>query len=261
MPTDPSLLARIGAVLRGARTLSPTRFTAPRIWRPTPGSFAALIAGLWLFGTGEGLLLAANLGAAPWSVLAQGVSIRTGISIGWTTLFISTCVLLLWIPLRQRPGLGTIMNILVIALALGITYSALASKGPPQSLLLQFVMVFGGIAIIGIGSGFYLTSGHGPGPRDGWMTGLHRVTGWPVGVVRLCIEVVVLGFGWLLGGTVGIGTLLFAVLIGQAVAMGLALMHRLFGVESPSPEHHAILGSEELPADHVPSVDDHDLGD
>ncbi|MCX6459085.1 MAG: hypothetical protein NTZ03_02130 [Actinobacteria bacterium] len=261
MPTDPSLLARIGAVLRGARTLSPTRFTAPRIWRPTPGSFAALIAGLWLFGTGEGLLLAANLGAAPWSVLAQGVSIRTGISIGWTTLFISTCVLLLWIPLRQRPGLGTIMNILVIALALGITYSALTSKGPPQSLLLQFVMVFGGIAIIGIGSGFYLTSGHGPGPRDGWMTGLHRVTGWPVGVVRLCIEVVVLGFGWLLGGTVGIGTLLFAVLIGQAVAMGLALMHRLFGVESPSPEHHAILGSEELSADHMPSVDDHDLGD
>jgi len=258
VPSDPSPLARIGAVLRGARTLSPTRFTAPRIWRPTPGSFAALIAGLWLFGTGEGMLLAANLGAAPWSVLAQGLSLRTGISIGWTTLFISTCVLLLWIPLRQRPGLGTIMNILVIALALGITYGALTT---PASLALRYAMVFGGIIIIGIGSGFYLTSGHGPGPRDGWMTGLHRVTGWPVGVVRLCIEVVVLSCGWLLGGTVGIGTVFFALLIGQAVAMGLALMHRLFGVESPSPEHHAILGSEELPADHVPNVDDHDLGD
>lgn len=212
------------SLLRGSRTVPRTRFTAPGVWRPTPASLTALIIGLWLFGTGDALILASHLGAAPWSVLAQGLTVHTGLGIGWTTLLVSICVLALWIPLRQRPGLGTVMNILVIALALGITYPRVST---PHSLIGQLGLVFLGVGLIGIGSGFYLTSGHGPGPRDGWMTGLHHLTGWPVGRVRLLIEVIVLVTGWLLGGIVGIGTAIFAILVGQSVALGLALAHRL----------------------------------
>ena len=201
-----------------------TRFTAPSVWRPTSASSAALIVGLWLFGTGDALILASQLGAAPWSVLAQGLSVRTGLGIGWTTLLVSICVLALWIPLRQKPGLGTVMNILVIALAIGVTYPRVTT---PHSLTGQLGLVFLGVGLIGLGSGFYLTSGHGPGPRDGWMTGLHRVTGWPVGRVRLLIEVTVLVLGWLLGGIVGVGTAIFALLVGQSVALGLAVVLRL----------------------------------
>ena len=184
----------------------------------------ALVVGLWLFGTGDALILASHLGGTPWSVLAQGLSVRTDLGIGWTTLGVSLCVLALWIPLREKPGLGTVMNILVIALALGVTYPRVST---PESLIGQLALVFLGVGLIGVGSGFYLPSGHGPGPRDGWMTGLHRVSGWPVGRVRLLIEVTVLALGWLLGGIVGVGTAIFALLVGQSVAMGLALAHRL----------------------------------
>ena len=211
-------------LLRGSRTVPRTRFTAPSVWRPTPASMTALVVGLWLFGTGDALILASHLGGTPWSVLAQGISVRTELGIGWTTLGVSLCVLALWIPLREKPGLGTVMNILVIALALGITYPRVHT---PQSLTGQLALVFLGVGLIGMGSGFYLTSGHGPGPRDGWMTGLHRVSGWPVGRVRLLIEVTVLALGWVLGGIVGVGTAIFALLVGQSVAMGLALAHRL----------------------------------
>lgn len=210
--------------MRGSHTVPRTRFTAPGVWNPTPASLTALTLGLWLFGTGEALMLGSQLGAAPWSVLAQGMSVRTGFGIGWTTLLVSICVLALWIPLRQKPGVGTVMNILVIALALGVTYPRVST---PHSLTGQLGLVFLGVGLIGVGSGFYLTSGHGPGPRDGWMTGLHRVTGWPVGRVRLLIEVSVLLLGWLLGGTIGVGTAIFALLVGQSVALGLAVVHRL----------------------------------
>lgn len=212
-------------LLRGSRSVPRTRFTAPGVWRPTPASGTALVVGLAIFGVGDGLLLRSDLGAAPWSVLAQGLSLRWGIDIGWSTFAISCVVLLLWLPLRQRPGLGTVMNIIVIALFVELTYSAVAT---PDSTALRLVLVLVGIALIGLGSGLYLTTGHGPGPRDGWMTGLHRVTGWPVGRVRLMIEVSVLVVGWLLGGTVGVGTLLFALLIGRSVAMGLQTVHRAF---------------------------------
>jgi uncharacterized membrane protein YczE len=216
---------RVRSLLRGSHTVPRTRFTASSVWRPTSASLAALIVGLWLFGTGYALILASALGASPWSVLAQGLSVRTGLGIGWTTFGVSIGVLALWIPLRQRPGLGTVMNIIVIALASGVTYPRVST---PDSLIGQLGLVFLGIGLIGLGSGFYLTSGHGPGPRDGWMTGLHRVTGWPVGRVRLLIEVTALVAGWALGGIVGIGTALFALLVGQSVAMGLAFAHRLF---------------------------------
>ena len=133
-------------------------------------------------------------------------------------------MLLLWIPLRQRPGPGTVLNILVIPIALQLTYDLVPT---PSNLAARFALVLLGIATIGLGSGFYLTAGHGPGPRDGWMTGLHHRTGRPVGQIRLGIEVVVLVLGVALGGTFGIGTVLFALLIGQAVALGLQVVTHL----------------------------------
>lgn len=215
---------RFLAFLKGARTVPRTRWTARRFWAPTPGSLVSLLVGLWLFGMGEAFLLTADLGASPWTVLAQGLSRRTGLDIGWLTFAISGVVLLLWIPLRQKPGLGTLLNILVIPIALQLTYDVLPEPGSwPLRLALSLL----GIATIGLGSGFYLTAGHGPGPRDGWMTGLHHRTGRPVGQIRLMIEVVVLVIGVALGGTFGIGTVLFALLIGQAVALGLQVVTHL----------------------------------
>jgi uncharacterized membrane protein YczE len=219
-----SAVRRLLTFLKGSATIPRTRWTARQFWRPTPGSVFSLLLGLTLFGIGEALLLVADLGATPWTVLAQGLSLRTGLSIGWVTFGVSTVVLLLWIPLRQKPGLGTLANIVVIALVLDLAYSWLPV---PSGLPMRYAVVLLGIGLIGLGSGFYLTAGHGPGPRDGWMTGLHHRTGRPVAQIRLGIEVVVLIVGWLLGGTVGIGTALFALLIGQSVALGLTVVRHV----------------------------------
>jgi uncharacterized membrane protein YczE len=186
-----------------------------------------LLIGLYAFGTGEALIVQGGLGVSPWTVLAQGLSTILPVSIGVATFLVSAVVLLLWIPLRERPGLGTIANALVIAVALQV---GVALVPEPESWPAQLALVLLGIAMIGLGSGFYLTTNLGPGPRDGWMTGIHLRTGWPVGRVRLGIELVVLGVGWLLGGTVGVGTVLFAVLIGPAVAQGLAIAGAIGGV-------------------------------
>ncbi len=230
-PENPGV-RRVLAFLKGARTVPRSRWTARQVWRPTPGSMASLLVGLWLFGMGEAFLLIGDLGASPWTVLAQGLSLRTGWDIGWLTFLISMTVLLLWIPLRQRPGLGTVLNILVIPVALQLTYDLIPT---PSNLVARFALVLLGVATIGLGSGFYLTAGHGPGPRDGWMTGLHHRTGRPVGQIRLGIEVVVLVLGVALGGTFGIGTVLFALLIGQAVALGLQVVTHL---APPQPHAH-----------------------
>jgi uncharacterized membrane protein YczE len=183
-----------------------------------------LIIGLWLFGTGEAMLVDAALGNAPWTVFAQGVSVRTGISIGVATFFTSVVVLLMWIPLRERPGLGTIANAIVIATALQVMIGVLPT---PESLGWRLAQVIGGIALVGLGSGLYLTTNLGPGPRDGLMTA--------VTPVRLSIEIVVLSIGWLLGGTVGIGTVLFALLIGPSVGYGLRLVGWLAGAREELP--------------------------
>ena len=225
MPDDlPDSRSRFLAFLKGARTVPRSRWTARQVWRPTPGSMVSLLVGLWLFGMGEAFLLVGDLGASPWTVLAQGLSLKTGWDIGWLTFVISMTVLLLWIPLRQRPGLGTVLNIIVIPIALQITYDVVPM---PSNLAARFALVLLGIATIGLGSGFYLTAGHGPGPRDGWMTGLHHRTGRPVSQIRLGIEVVVLVLGVALGGTFGVGTVLFALLIGQSVALGLQIVTHL----------------------------------
>jgi len=227
---EQSAVRRILRFLKGSATIPRTRWTARQFWRPTPGSVFSLLLGLTLFGVGEAFLLVADLGATPWTVLAQGLSLRTDLSIGWVTFGVSTLVLLLWIPLRQKPGLGTLANIVVIALVLDLAYSWLPV---PAGLGLRYLFVFLGIGLIGLGSGFYLTAGHGPGPRDGWMTGLHHRTGRPVAQIRLGIEIVVLTVGFLLGGTVGIGTALFALLIGQSVALGLTLVRHVVPPAQP----------------------------
>jgi uncharacterized membrane protein YczE len=183
-----------------------------------------LFFGLAIFGLGDGLIVQSGLGNSPWSVLAQGLSLKTGLSIGAATLIVGALVLALWIPLRERPGFGTISNILVISLFIDIGTRIFPKQ---DSFLIGFIYVITGIALIGIGSALYITCGLGPGPRDGAMTGLHNRTGVRVGRVRLGIEVVVSLLGALLGGTLGIGTLLFALFIGQSVAISFGALARL----------------------------------
>ena len=230
--------------LKPSRTIPVTRWRAPSRWRTKPSTFAILIIGLWLFGTGDGMLVAAGLGVSPWTVLAQGLSTKLPMSIGLATFFVSVLVLLLWIPLRERPGLGTISNAIVIAIALQVSLMYLPR---PQTFAMQLLEVLFGIAAIGLGSGLYLTTNLGPGPRDGWMTGIHNRTGWPVPAVRMSIEVVVLAIGWLLGGIVGLGTVLFALLIGPSVGYGLMLVGT-FGRDRTQP-------AEDISDDEFPELD------
>jgi len=220
---------RLPQALRPSRSIPVTPWRSQSRWKARPSTLAVLIIGLWLFGTGEALLVVAELGNGPWTVLAQGVSSRASISIGLATFIISLIVLALWIPLRERPGLGTIANALVIATALQVGVWFLPHPDPTW---LKLLFVFAGVALIGIGSGLYLTTNLGPGPRDGWMTGIHNKFNIPVARVRLGIEISVLLLGWLLGGTVGLGTVIFALLIGPSVGWGLRLVDR--GVRVPS---------------------------
>ena len=186
--------------------------------------YLILFFGLIIFGIGESLLVLSTLGNSPWVVLAEGISINTNLNIGETTFLTSLVVLLLWIPLKQKPGFGTIMNIVGIATALEISLRVIPYQ---DQILFQLLFVFIGIGLVGVGSALYITCGLGTGPRDGLMTGLHYKTGVRVGRVRLAIEIVVLTLGAILGGTLGIGTALFALLIGQSVAVGLGVVDRL----------------------------------
>ncbi len=173
-----------------------------------------LLFGLVLFGIGIAMLVIADLGLAPWEVLHQGISERTGIPIGTVGIITGVCVLFLWIPLRERPGVGTIANVLLIGIVIDVTlWLAPDSAG---STWAQWALLIGGTLIIAIGSGFYIGAGLGPGPRDGLMTGLgHR--GVPIGLARAVIELGVLGIGWMMGGTVGVGTVVFAFGVGPLV--------------------------------------------
>jgi uncharacterized protein len=187
-----------------------------------------LLLGLSVFGAGEAFLVAAELGVSPWTVLAQGVSLQTGISVGAATVFTSFVLLVLWIPLRQRPGLGTLLNAALVGLFIDVTL-LLLPEGMPLGV--RALLVPAGIALVGIGSGLYLTTRLGPGPRDGLMTGLHRRSGRSLRLVRACIEVSVVAMGFTLGGTVGVGTVAFALLIGPAVQAG---VHALGGRDTAS---------------------------
>ncbi len=186
-----------------------------------PPTLARLLIGLWIFGTGEACLVLAALGNSPWTVLAEGLSEQTSVGIGEVTIAISFVVLLLWIPLRQRPGLGTILNAIVVGIAIGVTLQVVSQQA--GRLEIRLALVAGGIALVGVGSGLYLTSRLGPGPRDGLMTGLHAKTGRSLRLVRTVIEVAVTVAGAALGGTVGLGTLAFALLIGPSVQLFVGL--------------------------------------
>ena len=192
----------------------------PMETRPRLNTMLMLCAGLWIFGTGDAVLVAAGIGNSPWTVLADGISVNIDRSIGQTTLFVSIAVLFLWVPLREKPGIGTILNAVLIAAAIEYMLPMLPT---PDSFALAFAQVVLGVILVGIGSGLYLTANLGPGPRDGWMTGIQRRTGIPIGRVRAAIEVSVVVAGWLLGGTVGWGTVAFALLIGPVVAVCLNL--------------------------------------
>ena len=184
-----------------------------------------LVIGLILFGLGETMLIAANVGVSPWTVLAQGISIKTGYSIGISTFIVSIGVLILWIPLKQKPGIGTILNTIIISIVLDVSLPYLPT---PESFFLQALQVFIGVIIVGLGSGFYLISNLGPGSRDGLMTGLQKKTNLPIALIRATIEVSAVVFGFYLGGVVGIGTLVFAFGIGPAVSAGLFFVSRFF---------------------------------
>jgi uncharacterized membrane protein YczE len=202
-----------------------TPWTASSRWSLNPTRLAILIFGLTIFGFGEALLIQSTLGNSPWAVLSQGLSKHSPLSLGWSTFFISLVVLLLWIPLKQWPGFGTVANIIVIAFALQIGTDWFPIQH--HNFALRFLYVVAGIAIIGLGSSLYITCGLGPGPRDGLMTGLHRTTGVRVGRVRLTLELIVMSVGWLLGGRVGLGTLMFALFIGNAFAIALNIVRKL----------------------------------
>lgn len=158
-------------------------------------------------------MVASELGLGPWDVLHQGLSVLSGIPIGTTGILVGILVLVAWFPLRERPGLGTVLNVLVIGIVIDLTLLWLTT---PASLVLRALLLLAGPLLFAVGSGFYIGAGLGAGPRDGVMTGLAR-RGWPVGVARAAIELTVLVLGWVLGGTVGIGTLVFAVSIGPLV--------------------------------------------
>ena len=193
--------------------------------KPKFSTFFFLCFGLALFGLGEGLLIVSLTGASPWSVLAQGISLNVDYSIGTITLIISIVVLIMWIPLKQKPGIGTILNALIIAGMIDLCINFVPS---PESYISQIILAIVAVLTVGLGGGIYLVSNLGPGPRDGLMIGLQKVSNLPIAAVRAFIEISVVSAGWYLGGTVGIGTLLFAFGIGPAVALGLYLVDKIF---------------------------------
>ncbi len=197
--------------------------TDPMTLMPPVRTLLILIAGLWIFGTGDAMLIAAGIGNTPWTVLAQGIALNIDWSVGQATFLVSFLVLLLWIPLKEKPGIGTILNAIFIAVAIEVMVPLLPV---PDSQTMAVAEVIVGVLLIGIGSGIYLTANLGPGPRDGWMTGLQKASGIPIARVRGSIEVSVLVIGVLLGGTFREGTILFAVLIGPVVAVCLNLAGR-----------------------------------
>ena len=181
--------------------------------------------GLMLFGLGEGLLIVSFTGASPWSVLAQGISLNVNLSIGIITFLISVSVLIIWIPLDQKLGMATILNALIIALMIDLCIKFVPT---PSNYYNQLILAIVSVITVGIGGGIYLVSNLGAGPRDGLMVGLQKKTNLPIALVRATLEITVVSIGWYLGGTVGIGTLLFAFGIGPCVALGLYLVNKIF---------------------------------
>lgn len=182
--------------------------------------FIQLVIGLSLFGASVGVMVRASLGLGPWSVFHEGLANHLGLSIGLVTNAVGALLLLLWIPLKQRPGIGTVANVLLIGTTADIT---LALLPPIEGLPLRVAALVFAVLLNGVAGGLYIGAGLGPGPRDGLMTGGVRITGWPIARVRTGIELVVLAAGWALGGTVGVGTVLFALTVGPLLGVFLPM--------------------------------------
>ena len=197
----------------------------PHIRKPKFSTLFFCCFGLILFGLGEGLLIVSFTGASPWSVLAQGLSLNVNLSVGMLTFLISVTVLILWIPLGQKLGIATILNALIIALMIDFCIKFIPT---PSNYYNQLILAIVSVITVGIGGGIYLVSNLGAGPRDGLMVGLQKKTNLPIALVRATLEISVVSIGWYLGGTVGIGTLLFAFGIGPCVAFGLYLVDKIF---------------------------------
>jgi len=193
--------------------------------KPKISTLSFLFFGLILFGLGEGLLIVSGMGNSPWTVLAEGIHLDVGFSIGLITIFISIVVLLFWLPLKQKPGIGTVLNALIIGLMIDICIKFVPT---PENYISQLLLAIIAVLTVGLGGGIYLVANLGSGPRDGLMIGLQKKTNLPIAVVRAFLEITVMSIGWYLGGTVGIGTLLFAFGIGPAVAIGLFIAGKTF---------------------------------
>ena len=190
-----------------------------------------LLVGLFLYGAGIAFMVRAEIGVAPWDVLTQGISKQTGLPFGLITNLVGVLVLLLWIPIRQKPGVGTVLNVLLI----GPSAQLVLWLVPEQTeLWVRIPLFIAGLLVVGIATGLYIGARLGPGPRDGLMTGLHAKLGWPIWLVRTIIEVTVLAIGWVLGGDVGIGTVAFALLIGPIANVTLPLL-RVPELREPAP--------------------------
>ena len=224
-----SLFQKFIKMLKPSRTIPITPWRAESTWSLGSGKhhfqrLFILIFGLTIFGIGEAFLVVTGLGNSPWVVLSEGISLNSDFNIGESTFLVSVAVLALWIPLKQKPGFGTVTNIVVIAAALELGLFIIPDL---SNVFVKYVYVLVGIGLVGVGSALYITCGLGTGPRDGLMTGLHYKTGVRVGRVRLLIEVAALSVGAALGGSLGVGTALFALLIGQSVAISLGVVSRL----------------------------------
>ena len=193
--------------------------------KPKISTFFFLCFGLIIFGLGEGLLIVSAMGNSPWTVLAEGIHLDVGFSIGLITIFISIVVLLFWFPLTQKPGIGTILNALIIGLMIDLSIKFIPA---PENYISQLFLAIIAVLTVGIGGGLYLVANLGAGPRDGLMIGLQKKTKLPIAAVRATLEITVMSIGWYLGGTVGVGTLLFAFGIGPAVALSLYIVGKTF---------------------------------
>ena len=193
--------------------------------KPKISTWFFLFFGLVIFGLGEGLLIVSAMGNSPWTVLAEGIYLDIGFSIGIITIAISAIVLVIWIPLKQKPGIGTILNALIIGLMIDLCIRFVPT---PESYISQLSLAIIAVLTVGLGGGIYLVANLGPGPRDGLMIGLQKKTNLPIATVRAFLEITAMSVGWYLGGTVGIGTLLFAFGIGPAVALGLYIVGKSF---------------------------------
>lgn len=210
--------------LRPHRSVPKTPWTACGRWDLSPVRIFILFTALFIFGLGDAFLIQSNIGNTPWSVLAQGVSNNLNITMGWSTFLISAVVLLAWIPLQEKPGFGTISNLVIIAVAIQVGVSIIPVQ---ESFFTGVAFALLGVGMVGFATSFYITCGLGSGPRDGLMTAIHNRSGVRVGRVRLGIELSVVALGALLGGNVGLGTLLFAALIGQSIAISLGVVARI----------------------------------